>query len=268
MAQDTLTPKDKADAQSVIERELMYTRVHIRQGNSGGPLLNNEGKVIGVCDITADPEKYSHSLFTPVSDLNKLLNRETPKFQASYAHTGEEWTNWYKGQLSNSTGATLLGTGLLGTASGVGLARSARLRAGAIWGGTAYGAVSLPGDVQELLSSTNHRDMLKYGTASLGDLSMLGGGALKLGARPLESVMMRTAAQEGTFLGSLALRGAESSLVKSSLSKAGRVGVALLAVGAAVKIGSDFIPNRLVQTDLSRTDTTDIRPPFPLYGRR
>ncbi|MBY0549793.1 MAG: serine protease [Candidatus Obscuribacterales bacterium] len=267
LAKDTLTPKDREDAKAVIERQLMYTRVHIRPGNSGGPLLNNEGKVVGICDITADPEKFSHSLFTPVSDLNKLLNREKPKFQASYAYTGEAWTDSYRGALTNSPVFTATGTGLLAGGAYLGLARSSYARAAGVWGGAAYGALSLPEDAQELCNSTNTRDKLKYGTASLGDLSMLTGGAMRLGARPLESLMMRSAAQEGSLLSSLALRGAESTLVKSTLSKAGRVGVALLAVGAAVKIGSDFIPNRLVQTDLSRTDTNDIRPPFPLYGR-
>lgn len=260
-----MTPKDAADTRAIADRQLMYARIHIRPGNSGGPLLDNDGKVVGICDLTGDKNKFSHSLFTPSTDLDKLLNRAKPKFQASYAYTGEAWTDWYKGKLTNSPLETSLATGVLAGGGYLGTRFVPRVGVGGMAGLTAYGAVSLPGNAQSLYDSTNYRDTLKYGTATLGDLSLLAGGSMRLGAKPIQNLIARTAAQEGTVLGSIALRGAESTLVKSTLSRAGKVGVALLAAGAVVKLGSEFIPNRLVQTDLSRTDTSDVRPPSALW---
>lgn len=257
-------PKDKLDWEAIGNRNTLYSRIHVRHGNSGGPLLNDKGEVVGIADLTADPEKYSHTIFTPAADLQKMMDRQTPKFQFKYTHTGEHWTNEYRSLLREHTPETLIGTGLGAGAGYYALTTSRRwVGRSAAFGLGLYGGASLMDDSRELFNSTNTMDRLKFGTASLADTTLVTGAAMRLLSRPvlthsIEKTLLPVA--EGLVLSS------ERSVAKHVLSKTGKVGMALLAAGVVTKIASDFIPNRLVQTDLSRTDG-DLRPPHPLFSK-
>jgi S1-C subfamily serine protease len=71
----------KALSGKVIEGD-----VHVERGNSGGPLLNSEGKVIGVADI-ASRDGVSISYYRPVEDVRSFLKQEREKpFTITYTH--------------------------------------------------------------------------------------------------------------------------------------------------------------------------------------
>ena len=275
------TPAERLDLKAAADRTLLYSRTHIRHGNSGGPLLDSAGSVVGICDLTGDHEKYSHSFYTPVSDLNKLLNRETPKFRIDYTYSGEDWTNSYKHQLKTNTVLTLAGTGAsagLATYAMTGARQFGRFAPGKLGAGAVgfLGVASIDDDARNLYNATNRLDRLKYGVATLGDGAMISGSAMRLFAKPVVSALPGKVAAEGAaWLGQrggllaaegLAVKTGQNALLKTTLGAKGRIGVGILAVGLAAKLASDFIPNRLIQTDVTRSDG-DVRPPLPLYGR-
>src|SRR5690606_1691710 len=88
-----------------------------------------------------------------------------------------------------------------------------------------YGATSFVTDSESLMASTNGRDTAKFGLATLSD------AAITIGS--IASVIPRTRA----------------------------LGKVAIGLGIGGQVGSAFIPNRLVLTDVTRTDGSP-RPPF------
>lgn len=245
--------RDQADLDTALSRTMLYTRVHARHGNSGGPLLDANGKVVGVADLTADNKNFSHTLYTPVSDLTALINRRQPKFQFDYRYQGSDLAQSYLDLISSRP---LLTTGLTAGAGYLGYRGLGALTPRA--GGMLSLALGLNGGLQLLddaplaWNSTNNRDLLKYSTASLADSAMLAGSAMRYFSPTLISV-------SPTLIG-----GIEGQLVKTSLSRTGKIGMGILAAGLVIRVAAEFIPNRLVQTGMKRTDG-DTRPLLPLY---
>lgn len=257
LANSNLSAGQKKDLEAFINKQYLYTRLHVRPGNSGGPLLTEDGKVVGVTAMSSDQLKYSHSLFTPASDLKALLERKNPLFQFQHEYKGAEWTRTYSSLLKEQPLLTGAGTGVAGYLGYRGLVTRSKIFSGIVPGSlTAFGAYDLLDDGRNALSATTNLDRFKYGAATLGDITMVGGGMLHMSSPWI--------GRGATNLGDKAcqeLLGKAGSEAAKSLNKAGKVGLGLLALGAAVKYGSDFIPNRLVQTRQSRSDGDD-RPPF------
>lgn len=257
LANGNLSAGQKKDLQAYINKQYLYTRLHVRPGNSGGPLLTEDGKVVGIAAMSAAQLKYSHSLFTPASDLKALLDRPTPLFQFQHEYKGAEWTRTYSNLLRERPLLTGLGTGAAGYFGYRGLVTQSKIFYGILPGSlTAFGAYDLLDDGRNTLSATTNLDRFKHGAATLGDVTMVGGGMLHMSSPWIGRSATNLAPKAAHEL--LGKAGSEAA---KSLNKAGKVGLGLLALGAAVKYGSDFIPNRLVQTGQSRSDGDD-RPPF------
>jgi hypothetical protein len=222
-----LTPKETADLDAYLGRPLLHGRVHLQGGNSGGPLLDEQGKVVGVADWV-ERRDNSNAYFVPAEKVTELINGNEDKFAFSYGHSAEPWADLYKWQWHSMPTVAAVETGIAGM-SGLGLARLAAARPGfGAFGAVTLGVVgasALVSDGEQFLASTNSRDRWKYGVAAASDLAMVGGAAARFvpAARPY-------------------------SLIASGFGLLGR-------------IGADFIPNRLVLTDIRRKNGEQ-RAPF------
>lgn len=58
-------------------RSLLESRIHVEQGSSGGPILDQYGEVIGIIDMTKDRQGQVPAIAesNPVRDLQRLLNQ-------------------------------------------------------------------------------------------------------------------------------------------------------------------------------------------------
>lgn len=236
----------EAELARIRQRTMFVSTIKTEGGNSGGPLLNSKGEVIGVCDLKDTQARSGHRhLFTKASSVANLLNESEPKF--SYKHEYYCETGWAR-QLSRTaseypiettTGTAFTGLALTGT--GIHVYQNYRpgsfnpaLRRGVPGLLALGGSYGLSNDVPKLCAATNERDLLKYSTATAGDSAILSGGAL--------------------------------AVLSKSGSVRGKYGAALLGVGLLLRAGSEFVPNRLFMTSETRSDLKDDRPPAPFYG--
>lgn len=219
-----LTPNELPEMKAALARDLLSGSVHIRPGDSGGPMFTLKGKVVGINDMISD---FKNGYFVPVEKIQDLYNAKENKFDFTYSRVAAPWAQEYKNTWRESpvvaAGQTLTGlaAGYVGYRAISYLPRPLGISASAIEG------VRLISDSEKLLSSTDPMDKLKYGIASASDLTgMIGGLAL--------------------------------------MSSRYRVGGAIgLAVGITAHLASDFIPNRLLLSDLQRRSNPLLPPLDP-----
>lgn len=220
----SMTPKEQKDVEGNLTRRLVHGMVKIVPGNSGGPLVDADGKVVAVADMidTKDPSQSYH---TPVENVRELLESKDGNFKATYNWTPERWVQAYKNNWMQHQSFAIAETGAAGLAAWAGgriIWRHPRLAA---VGGSIYGASMLAGDLQKYSNSTDSRDSWKYGLRSAADTVITGGALAALSSR------------------------------------ARLIGLASAGVALAGRLATDFIPNHLTMTDLNRTDG-DPRPPY------
>lgn len=223
MVKSAITDKEMDNMQAALKRPLLAADVHIRQGDSGGPVFDGRGRVVGLNDMISSYEK---GFFVPVEKLTDLYNSKQSDFNFTYHRLAEPWAQDYKNTWQQKP-LTAFGQTATAAAAGYGAYRiaSAYLPRGAGVAAALYEGFSLSDDVRSLLSSTDSRDTLKYSLASATDLVGLAGSVAFFTSRY-------------------------------------RVGGAIgLGVGIAGRLAADFIPSRLVLTDLERKSNPLI-PPF------
>jgi S1-C subfamily serine protease len=71
----TATKAEKENWLKALSGKVIEGDVHIEPGNSGGPLLNSEGKVIGVADI-ASRDGVTVSYYRPIEDVRRFLKED------------------------------------------------------------------------------------------------------------------------------------------------------------------------------------------------
>ncbi|HEY9734281.1 MAG TPA: serine protease [Drouetiella sp.] len=76
-----LTPKEKEEADAELKKPMLNARVNIQHGSSGGPLVDKDGNVVAITDLS---NLQSNSDFTPVESLIALMNQKTPKFNFTH----------------------------------------------------------------------------------------------------------------------------------------------------------------------------------------
>jgi len=257
-------PEDKT---SFLNNSLLHADLQLRHGNSGGPLVDKDGKVVGV-SVYIDEQSKKDSYFVPVSEVKNLINGNSKKFDFGYEYKLSEGPAAKFLQAYNErpllTGSLTAGAGYAGL---LGLANPGWLGQGLAGGIAAYGGYNLKKDFSLLSSATSNRDYLKAGLSTFGDSAMLLGGLsrsfLGTGIRALgptavagaESRLAGTlgAGLLGTGQRSLAaIAGVQAA--ETYLTTAGKVGLAILALGIAAKLASESIPNRLINTKMERTD--------------
>ncbi|MDZ7785630.1 MAG: trypsin-like peptidase domain-containing protein [Candidatus Saccharibacteria bacterium] len=80
----SITARDQSGSDTL--QNLFQTDAAINQGNSGGPLVNGEGKVIGVNTAVASGGAENIGFAIPIDDIKGLINSvlETGEFQRAY----------------------------------------------------------------------------------------------------------------------------------------------------------------------------------------
>lgn len=257
-------PKDK---QLFLKNDLLQASIQIRHGNSGGPAVDDNGKVLGVSVYKKEAEDQDKiGYFIPASDVQSFLDNDQSKFKFNYEYRiSEEWPKLYLNGLSKHPLLTSAGTAGIAYLSARSISDLGRVGAGLSAGLAAYGGMNLVTDDISLLSNaTNNRDLLKAGLSTFADSAFLTGGILRTwmgvgtGIAPGASSALLTAGESklATAIGAGVLGSS-----KHYLTRAGKIGLALIAVGVAAKIASDLIPNRLVNTGVERRDGLT-HPPF------
>lgn len=84
-----MTPLEQKDAKAYLARSTFSGNLNVRSGDSGGPCIDREGKVVGLNDLS---DGNSDSTFTPVEKLKELMTQTKPEFNFSYVKTKKGWT--------------------------------------------------------------------------------------------------------------------------------------------------------------------------------
>lgn len=218
-----LTPKERPDLEKFVSRDILNSRIHIRPGDSGGPLLNTEGKVVGINDMITS---YEMGYFVP-SEKIQALNNDEGKFNFKYSWVAGNLAQDYKREWSSNPAlatAKTLGVGAAGLIGNAVL--NSRPYTGGL-GAAGVGAVMFVNDAGNLLDSTDGRDQMKYGLATAGDLAATAGA------------------------------------IATMIPKVRLAGKIALGLGVTGRLGSEFVPNKRVLTDISRKDGSPLPPVSP-----
>lgn len=210
-------------------RPLLETDGHVEKGASGGPLLNGEGKVVGLVEMHHN-NKIAY--FNPIEAVTQLRDGER-KFKVVYEDQAEPWAEAKREQWKSQP----LGTVAVDALRGIGAtARDMQsikeANPWASFGSIVNGQKPNPDDLRSGLNAglylekdytafatrADGIDRVKYGLQAAGDLA----GAV--GATTISALHDR------------------------------RHGMPLLAAGAAIRYGAGFIRNRHVLTSLKGTD--------------
>lgn len=255
------------DKQAFLQNDLLHGDIQIRRGNSGGPAVDNAGSLVGVTVYKSETTGRD-AFFIPSSEVKSFLERKDQKFKFNYEYQlSDSLTKDYLKALSESPlpmGGLSLGAGYLGVKGISDLGMTGKTLSTGI---AAYGALGLLEDYSALQKANNNRDMFKAGLNTFGDSALLAGGLtrsmLGVGTRELLSA---GESQLASSIGTKLLGASGTAAAEGYLSRSGKIGLAIIAVGVAAKIASDLIPNRLVNTTVQRTDGKTT-PPFWL-GRQ
>jgi hypothetical protein len=221
---ETLTPKELPQMLEALKRPLLFGNVHIRQGDSGGPMFDKDGKVIGVNDMISG-KGHDKGYFVPIEKMRDLYNSNDSKFQFTYNRLPEpslalDYKNaWLNKPITAATEtAGLAGLGYIGYRGMMRYPRAIGI------GASLYETSQLLDDAKDLLNSTDRMDKLKFGVASAADVAGVLGGI---------------------------------ALASSRYRVGGAIG---LAVGIGGRMAAELIPTRLVLTDIQRKSDPTLPP--------
>lgn len=213
----------KMEARMLLGRPLYETKTHIERGSGGGPMFDESGKVIAMTQLSNGTNpSLGRTLSSPAEAADALL-KSGGKFDVSYKASGEAWAEQFREKLSENK---LEAAGSALVVGGLGYAGYLSAQRFPLMGGgvAAYGLYKFSSDAEQLLSSSDSTDKLKYGLATVSDLGTAAGGVMTFAPK---------------------LRG---------------YGLALAAVGIVGRAGSDFIRNHWQVDEFKRKDGSN-RPP-------
>lgn len=214
---------DQADMINFLKRPVVQSRNNMRAGFAGGPILSEDGKVIGITSLVDTSSEQAYA--TPSEYAGLLMTAAKGKFNFKYESTAAPWVEQYKSDWRSNQVAAIGYTSLagLGTAGTCAVVRYAPKLGGV--GMSVASLTMLGNDGSNFLNSTDSTDKWKHGLASLADASTAGGA------------------------------------IMSTIPRVRPYGLALMAAGATGRVATEFIQNRWTLVETSRTDGTD-RPPL------
>ncbi len=224
---DSSNPAERSDLVAFLKHPILQNQQFAVSGYSGGPLLDKNGNVVGIARLIDNSTNSTY--FSSGEAAKFLLNDPNKVFAFKYGYQATPWAEKYMSSWNDDRlGASVYGLAAGATGGVIGYAGYKALsylpKAGGLCVG-AVGASMLTSDASKYLSSTDSRDSLKYGLASLADSSTTGGAIMTL------------------------------------IPRARPYGMALIGAGLAGRLATEFIRNRWTLEETKRTDGTD-RPPF------
>lgn len=217
-----LDPQLQSDGRQWLNRPAVPALLPAFPGNSGGPLIGENGKVAGVARITSRGD-YASSSFAPVSAVKQLLEGNS-KFDFQYKYHNESpnavrYMNWWDKQPVGAGAATITAAAISGAA--LRYVPRLGLAAGAIIGGA------------------------KLASDDLDDLSYWDGGPRG------RKEMLSLGADASMIVGG----------IMTAMPRFRLAGMAIATVGGLGRIGTEFIPTYPVLEKMTRTDGSK-REPF------
>jgi hypothetical protein len=223
----TWTPREQKDFVDFMTRPSVQASMHQDHGSSGGPIFNANREVVGITQLSVD----QNMAYLGTSERAQSLLTGDRKFTVGHGLRSAEWTRGYKGLWHNQAATAGLLTATAGGIGYLGYRGAARFPKVAGVALAFHGASNLFDNIPNYYAFIDSRDSWKYGLESGGNLLETIGGIAML------------------------------------FPRARTVGAIVAAIGLGTSIASDFVPNRYVVTDISRTDGT-AHPPFSMLRRR
>lgn len=149
------TPQVKSDWLSALSRPIVHGSIQLDRGNSGGPLIDSTGKVVGIADFV-DERNKARSYYLSVEDLRNLHTSDSKKFEFHYQHQPSTHAESFLGGWKASQ------------------------HQGGVKSFYEYTWNRLKADTQAYQSSTYHKEAEKYSLSMFFDGSILGGSYLSV----------------------------------------------------------------------------------------
>jgi hypothetical protein len=167
-----LKPEQRAEAVESLNRPALMADMESRPGDSGGPVIDADGKLIGVMQMRL----RGYHAMAPAERVEAMLS-EPGRFKFKHGLRAEKWTeNWT--HLAAERPVAAAGIAGLAAADTVIVSRLFPRIAGGGFG--VHGTANLFNDVPAYFHATDSADSLKYGVACGGDLLETAGGIAML----------------------------------------------------------------------------------------
>lgn len=173
----TSSPTDQTADEQLSNRRVLQARLHIEPGNSGGPLTDEKGKVVGISDYI-NAGDASESYYTPVEALKELAAKPS-KYEFHYTEERRGPIVGFAHLWQQDPALAAIGTGLGGGAAYLGYGGMMKYPT-AVAGGLMYlGGRELYDDFNKFRSSGDTQDKVANGLAMIADAATVAGGALQ-----------------------------------------------------------------------------------------
>ncbi|MBX9695838.1 MAG: serine protease [Cyanobacteria bacterium] len=219
--------ENRADLMRALNNNILEGRANIMGGNSGGPVVDEQGQVWGAVSSTFNAT--DEHFYVPSDDIQNLLDTPEDKFRFRYNYqlSNSIFNNYSCAWETNPVTTGVVSGGVLATGGGLATAYRSQLynsRLMSAWGITA-GALLACNEAANLYENGGFRNNLQDSLALASDAAIIGGSILRFTGR---------------------YRG---------------LGTAILGLGASARLGTEFIPTRPVLQSIERLND-DPRPPI------
>lgn len=170
---ENLPPSLIEDGRSWLNRPSLQGLVEVHPGNSGGPLVNQEGSVIGVSRMIESIDPAS-SNFTPVDVVNDFINEPEQKFNFDYGYVNSSLTAYTAKQYPIAT------TAIGGTAIGVSTLAARKAPRITAAGAIGLGISNLVDDMEQRKYLVAPRARFQNSIEIGSDVATTGGGVMAL----------------------------------------------------------------------------------------
>lgn len=171
-AEAQLKTETDSDRIYTYTHPLLRTDTHTEKGNSGGPVLNKSGEVVGITGVGWARQNFN----TPVDRLLEL-QKAVPKYKFEYEKRPSEFADAYE-KMWHQKPLFAVGTTAAAGGAAYGAYRFLDLHPNMGSFPLVFGAGMLAVDGYNFYHATDSASRLKYGLSALCDVGIAAGGAV------------------------------------------------------------------------------------------